>query len=187
MNEVVWRPDEATLEHANATRLVARAGAATTAELVRRSVEEPEWFWPLAIEDMGLEFATPWTQVFDDSRGPGGRRGSSAAGLDRPQLRAPLGGAPPGRRRGRRPRRGRLAARADLRRALARRHAARRAARRARRRAGRPRRDLPADVAGGRDRLARDRAHRRDPGPGLLRLRGARSCTAARTRAKRRS
>jgi acetyl-CoA synthetase len=29
-----------------------------------------EWFWPAAIEDMGLEFSTPWEQVLDVSRGP---------------------------------------------------------------------------------------------------------------------
>ena len=70
MTEIVWRPDEATVEHANATRLVRRAGVADFAELVRRSQEDPEWFWPLAVEDLGLEFSRPWTQVLDDSRGP---------------------------------------------------------------------------------------------------------------------
>ncbi len=70
VSEVVWRPDRATVEHANATRLVRRAGVADFAELVRRSQEDPAWFWPLAVEDLGLEFSHPWTQVFDDSRGP---------------------------------------------------------------------------------------------------------------------
>jgi acetyl-CoA synthetase len=68
--EVVWRPDEATIERANATRLLRRSGAATWAELQERSWREPEWFWPLCIDDMGLEFSTPWEQVVDDSRGP---------------------------------------------------------------------------------------------------------------------
>jgi acetyl-CoA synthetase len=67
---VVWRPDEETIERANATRLVRRSGAASWAELQRRSWQEPAWFWPLCVEDMGLEFATPWEQVVDDSRGP---------------------------------------------------------------------------------------------------------------------
>src|SRR5262245_13614283 len=39
-------------------------------ELVRRSAEDPEWFWPEAIEDMGLEFFRPWDRVVDLSRGP---------------------------------------------------------------------------------------------------------------------
>src|SRR5438046_2711074 len=70
VREVVWAPAEATIEHANAPRLMRRAGAATYAELQRRSVEDPAWFWPLCIEDLGLEFARPWQQVFDDARGP---------------------------------------------------------------------------------------------------------------------
>ena len=70
MSDVVWRPDAATIEHANATRLIRRAGAVDYAELVRRSSEDPGWFWPLVVEDLGLEFSQPWTQVFDDSRGP---------------------------------------------------------------------------------------------------------------------
>jgi len=68
--EVVWRPDEATIERANATRLRRRAGCRDWRELVRRSQEEPEWFWPLCVEDLGLEFSTPWERVLDDSRGP---------------------------------------------------------------------------------------------------------------------
>src|SRR5215218_1486996 len=70
VSEVVWRPDEATVQHANATRLVRRAGVADFGELVRRSQDDPDWFWPLAIEDMGLEFSEPWSQVYDGSRGP---------------------------------------------------------------------------------------------------------------------
>jgi acetyl-CoA synthetase len=70
VTEIVWRPDEGTIEHANVTRLVRRAGVADYAELQRRSVEEPEWFWPLVVEDLGLEFAEPWSRVLDDSRGP---------------------------------------------------------------------------------------------------------------------
>ena len=86
------------------------------------------------------------------------------------ELRPPLAERPVG---GRLPRRGRGAARADLRRALGRGHAARGAAGRARCQVGGPRRDLPADVARGGDRLARLRAHRGGPGAGLLGLCGA--------------
>ena len=70
MTDVVWRPDEAVLEHANASRLLRRSGAADWAELLRRSCAEPDWFWPLVIDDVGLEFARPWESVLDDSRGP---------------------------------------------------------------------------------------------------------------------
>jgi len=70
MSEVVWRPPREVVEHANATRLLRRAGLDDYRELVRRSASEPDWFWPLAIEDMGIEFSKQWERVFDASRGP---------------------------------------------------------------------------------------------------------------------
>ena len=70
MTELLWQPPPEVVERANATRLVRRAGVGDYRELVRRSADEPRWFWPLAIEDMGLEFSAPWSQVYDDSRGP---------------------------------------------------------------------------------------------------------------------
>jgi acetyl-CoA synthetase len=68
--EIVWRPDEATTERANVTRLLRRAGVDDYDELVRRSWAEPEWFWPLVVDDLGLEFARPWECVVDLTRGP---------------------------------------------------------------------------------------------------------------------
>jgi acetyl-CoA synthetase len=70
MAEVVWTPDERTLAHANVVRLMRKHGLDDYRELVRRSQEDPAWFWPAAIEDLGLEFSRPWERVFDDSRGP---------------------------------------------------------------------------------------------------------------------
>ncbi len=70
MTEAVWSPDAATIEHANATRLLRRAGAGSWAELQRRSCAEPDWFWPLCIEDTGVEFSSAWERVLDESRGP---------------------------------------------------------------------------------------------------------------------
>jgi acetyl-CoA synthetase len=71
VTEIVWRPDNATIERANVTRLLRRAGMDDYAELVRRSTEELEWIWPLVVEDLGLEFSRPWDHVLDTSRGPG--------------------------------------------------------------------------------------------------------------------
>ncbi|MBA3716735.1 MAG: AMP-binding protein [Actinobacteria bacterium] len=70
MAEVVWKPTADVLERSNVVRLMRSHGIADYEELVRRSYEEPEWFWPAAIEDMGLEFSRPWDRVYDDSRGP---------------------------------------------------------------------------------------------------------------------
>jgi acetyl-CoA synthetase len=68
--EVVWRPDEETIERASVTRLMRRAGVEDYGELVRRSAEEPDWFWPLVVEDLGIEFSTPFDRVYDSSQGP---------------------------------------------------------------------------------------------------------------------
>ena len=70
MPEFVWTPSEETLARANVVRLMRRHGYDDYWELQRRSQEDLEWFWPAAIEDMGLEFSTPWKQVLDVSRGP---------------------------------------------------------------------------------------------------------------------
>jgi acetyl-CoA synthetase len=68
--EFVWTPSEETLARANVVRLMRRHGYDDYWELQRRSQEDLEWFWPAAIEDMGLEFSTAWKQVLDVSRGP---------------------------------------------------------------------------------------------------------------------
>jgi acetyl-CoA synthetase len=68
--EVVWRPSDEVLAHANVVRLMRRHGIDDYWELVRRSQQKPEWFWPAAIEDMGLDFSEPWERVVDLSHGP---------------------------------------------------------------------------------------------------------------------
>ena len=132
----VWQPDEATLERANVVRLMRKHGFDDYWELVARSQEDPEWFWPAAIEDMGLEFSRPWDAVVDLSRGPewatwfvGGKLNIAWNCVHRWAERRPDAIASVGLGRGR------VAARADVRRALGRGDAARRGARPARRRA----------------------------------------------------
>ena len=70
MAEIVWRPSREVLERANVVRLMRRHGIADYRDLVVRSQDDPEWFWPAAVEDMGLEFARAWEKVADLSRGP---------------------------------------------------------------------------------------------------------------------
>jgi len=70
MAEIAWSPTAEVLEHANVVRLMRRHGIDDYWELVRRSQDDPVWFWPAAIEDLELEFSRPWDQVVDLSRGP---------------------------------------------------------------------------------------------------------------------
>src|SRR6185436_5596095 len=69
MTEIIWRPGPEVVERANVTRLMRRHGIAGYRELVRRSQEHPEWFWPAAVDDLGLELERPWTQLLDTSEG----------------------------------------------------------------------------------------------------------------------
>ena len=68
--DVAWTPDPESLAHANVTRLMQRHGFSDYRRLVAWSIENPEEFWPAAIEDLGVEFFEPWEQVVDLSRGP---------------------------------------------------------------------------------------------------------------------
>jgi acetyl-CoA synthetase len=68
--EIAWTPDHETLERANVVRLMRRHGFEDYRALVQRSIEDPEWFWPAAIEDMEIEFFAPWQELVDLSRGP---------------------------------------------------------------------------------------------------------------------
>jgi acetyl-CoA synthetase len=69
VTDFVWTPTPEVVERANVTRLARRLGCSGFHELHRVSVEEPERFWPVVVEDLELEFSTPWDEVLDVSRG----------------------------------------------------------------------------------------------------------------------
>ncbi len=70
MAEVVWEPTQEVLERANVVRLMRRHGFDDFRALQQRSQDDPEWFWPAVVEDLGLEFSRTWDRVVDLSRGP---------------------------------------------------------------------------------------------------------------------
>jgi acetyl-CoA synthetase len=68
--DVVWEPRAEVVERARVTPFMRRHGFDDYRLFQQRSQDDPEWFWPAAVADMGLEFRTPWSQVMDVSRGP---------------------------------------------------------------------------------------------------------------------
>jgi acetyl-CoA synthetase len=70
VSEFIWHPSRELVEQANVTRLMRRLGAADYRELHRISVEEPDRFWPVVIDDLGIEFSRPWDAVVDLTQGP---------------------------------------------------------------------------------------------------------------------
>jgi len=70
VSEFIWSPSPERVEEANLTRLMRRLGAADYRELHRISIEEPDRFWPVLVDDLGIEFSRPWDAVVDLTQGP---------------------------------------------------------------------------------------------------------------------
>jgi acetyl-CoA synthetase len=66
----VWTPTPEVVEGANTTRFAQAHGLAGHEELLRRSIDDPEWFWDAVVRWLDLGFHRPYTRVLDASRGP---------------------------------------------------------------------------------------------------------------------
>ena len=69
MSDFVWEPTPEYLDNANVTRLMRKHGIDDFSELVRRSQDDIEWYWQAAIEDVGIDFFSPFGRLLDTSRG----------------------------------------------------------------------------------------------------------------------
>jgi acetyl-CoA synthetase len=68
--EIVWRPTPAQIDHSRVKAFMDRHGVATYDQLLRRSVEDRQWFWPAVLDEIGVVFHEPYSQIVDLSRGP---------------------------------------------------------------------------------------------------------------------
>src|SRR4029077_3376764 len=66
---IVWRPNDELLRDSNVARFMSAEHISDFATLVRRSIDEPEWFWDAVVRFLGLPFETPYSQVLDTSAG----------------------------------------------------------------------------------------------------------------------
>ncbi|MDQ3928411.1 MAG: AMP-binding protein [Chloroflexota bacterium] len=67
--EIAWRPAPEYIERSRLRRFMLRHGLDTFGHLVERYSADPAWFWEAVVEDLGLEWYEPYTQVLDLSRG----------------------------------------------------------------------------------------------------------------------
>lgn len=65
-----WRPPPDVVDQANSTRFARLHGIGSYEELVRRSCDDPEWFWDAVARYLPVVFATPYRSVLDTSGGP---------------------------------------------------------------------------------------------------------------------
>jgi acetyl-CoA synthetase len=90
VDAIIWRPRPDDLERSHAARLMRRYGIADAEALRRRAASDPEWFYPAILEDLGIEWFTPYRLLADRSRGlpwtewfVGGRLNLVHSALDR--------------------------------------------------------------------------------------------------------
>jgi acetyl-CoA synthetase len=69
MGDFIWEPTPEYIEKANVTRLMRRHGIDDFHALVKRSQDDIEWYWNAAIEDVGIDFSTPYETLLDTSEG----------------------------------------------------------------------------------------------------------------------
>jgi acetyl-CoA synthetase len=67
--EIAWRPTPIYLQRSRLRAFMERHGFRTFEDLLNKSARSPEWFWRAAVEDLGLEFFTPFEKVIDTSKG----------------------------------------------------------------------------------------------------------------------
>jgi acetyl-CoA synthetase len=77
---IVWRPTPEGAQRSRIGRFMRAHGIGSLADLQRRSVHDPEWYWDAVVRDLGVRWTTPYSRVLDGSRGvawpvwfPGGR------------------------------------------------------------------------------------------------------------------
>ena len=67
--DIAWRPTPVYLERSRLRAFMERHDFATFEDLLNKAAQAPEWFWGAAVQDLGLEFYTPFEKVMDISRG----------------------------------------------------------------------------------------------------------------------
>lgn len=80
-DQIAWRPTQTMVDQANVARLMRAHGISTVSELHARSLD-PDWFWPVVIDDLGLRFERRWDRVLDVSDGPAWPRWFKGARLN---------------------------------------------------------------------------------------------------------
>jgi acetyl-CoA synthetase len=69
-NEFAWHPTPDWIERSRVKSFMDAHGIPTYEALLRKSIDEPSWFWNAVLEELGIEFFEPYTQVMDLSNGP---------------------------------------------------------------------------------------------------------------------
>jgi acetyl-CoA synthetase len=67
--EFAWRPTADYITRSRLQAFIDQHGFRDYSELLVRSTSDLEWFWRAVLDDLGIEFYEPYSQVIDTSRG----------------------------------------------------------------------------------------------------------------------
>lgn len=67
--EIAWEPTPERAARTNTSRFMEIHGINGFDELLRRSAEDPQWFWDAVVDFIGIPFEEPYSIVRDTSRG----------------------------------------------------------------------------------------------------------------------
>jgi acetyl-CoA synthetase len=67
--EIAWRPSSDYVERSRLTAFMRQHAIAGYDDLLRRSIDDPEWFWRAVIDDLDIRFYEPFERVMDTSAG----------------------------------------------------------------------------------------------------------------------
>ena len=81
-NEIVWRADQEYLGRSRALEFMGLHGIESYEELMRRSVDDIEWFWDAAVDYLGIPFSPPYRTTLDDRAGPAFARWFTEGGIN---------------------------------------------------------------------------------------------------------
>src|SRR5438128_975828 len=64
-----WVPGKDVQERSRLLAAMRRWGVESLEALHARSIDDPEWFWRAVVEDLGIDFSSPFERVRDESEG----------------------------------------------------------------------------------------------------------------------
>ncbi len=66
---IVWFPNQEWIENSNLQKFMERHGITDYDSLLARSLSDLEWFWEAVMEDLDIQFYTPYSKIVDMSPG----------------------------------------------------------------------------------------------------------------------
>ena len=69
MSDFLWRSTGDYRDNSNIRRFMDKHGIPDYESLIRRSNHDLDWFWPAALQDLGVEWYRPYDRLYDQSDG----------------------------------------------------------------------------------------------------------------------